>query len=175
MGIISAIFIAPPFLPTKKGRMFLIGIIPLYLLSLFKLDIIEAGVLFVSRSKGTRDACRGNIYRFSGLEGMFRSGHLARFPACRTRVGPESDEIADRIFQSQYLPDIEIRSRSFHGGFVRIVFQPDTEYFQCQFFHFISFFPQKTAGRIFLMCLPLLNIQMDGMIHLCYLYEAFLV
>ena len=105
------------FLPTKKGRMFLIGIIPLYLLSLFKLDIIEAGVLFVSRSKGTRDACRGNIYRFSGLEGMFRSGHLARFPACRTRVGPESDEIADRIFQSQYLPDIEIRSRSFHGGF----------------------------------------------------------
>ena len=24
------------------------------------------------------------------------------------------------------------------------------------------------------MCLPLLNIQMDGMIYLCYLYEAFL-
>ena len=35
-------------------------------------------------------------------------------------------------------------------------------------------FIQRTSGCLLYTSLPLLNIQMDGMIHLCYLYEAFL-
>ena len=139
--------------------MFLKGKITAYLLSLFKLNIIEAGVLLVSRSVSACDACRGDMNRFFGLKSMFCTGQLARLTACRTGTYPESDKVSYSVFQCKYLPDVEVRGISFYDGLVRIVFQSYTEYFQGQVFHFFPFLPQKTAGGVLLMYLPLLNVE----------------
>ena len=155
--------------------MFLTGKITAYILSLFKLNIIEAGVLLISRSVGACDACRNNVYRFSRLESMFRTRQLARLSACCAGTCPESDEVTDRIFQRKYLPDVEIRGISFYDSFVRIVFQSHAEYFQGKVCHFLPFLPQKTAGGIFLPCLLFLDIEMDGVIYLRNLYKTFLL